>query len=439
VPNVPREDAKTETLRLDPPFTRPCRRIDWQDAAGAHTMLVDRPIVVGSASTANVVLEDGTVSRLHAELEPRPDGLWVRDLGSRNGTFVNEVLVTAARIPDVARLRFGGMTVTLRPDREEAPVDLWPEDRLGGLVGRSTPMRELYATIVRVGASDAPVLVHGETGSGKELVARAIHDCSHRASGPFVVVDCAAIPEALLESELFGHAKGAFTGASGAHVGSFESADGGTILLDEIGELPLAMQPKLLRVLESRTIRRLGEANHRQVDVRVLSATHRDLRSMVNGGNFREDLYFRVAVLPVRVPPLRERTEDLPGLVAHFAPAMPDAERAALCRELSERRLEGNVRELRNLVERVSLLGHAHAMESLESAPPPGLGRDRDGDSASTDLPFDTPFHDFQREAEREYLRRLVVRHGGQVADAAQAAGLNRTYFYRLLRKHALW
>jgi transcriptional regulator with GAF, ATPase, and Fis domain len=296
-------------------------------------------------------------------------------------------------------------------------------------------MRELYAAIVRVGASDAPVLVYGETGSGKELVARAIHDCSHRASKAFVVVDCAALPEALLESELFGHTKGAFTGAHSLHVGSFESADGGTVFLDEIGELPLTMQPKLLRVLESRTIRRLGESSHRRVDVRFVTATHRDLRDMVNGGNFREDLYFRLAVLPVRVPPLRERIDDLPCLVEHFAPAMPAVEREQLCRELGERRLEGNVRELRNLVERVSLLGRASARDDAEASLQP---RSAGPEVSAEDLSFEAPFHDFQRNAEREYLRRLLVRHGGQVASAVLEAGVNRTYFYRLMRKHAL-
>jgi two-component system, NtrC family, response regulator GlrR len=435
MPSVPPEDSETKTLRLDPPLTRSCPRILWQDASGTHVVVVDRPMVVGAASKADVVLIDPTVSRLHAELDPRSDGLWVRDLGSRNGTFVEEILVTEARVPDGARVRFGATSVALQREREEAPVDLWPEDKLGGLVGRSTPMRELYATIVRVGASDAPVLVHGETGTGKELVARAIHDCSHRASGPFVVVDCAALPEALLESELFGHAKGAFTGATGAHLGSFEAAEGGTVFLDEIGELPLAMQPKLLRALESRSVRRVGEPTHRPIDVRFITATHRDLRGMVNGGNFREDLYFRLAVLPVRVPPLRERIDDLPLLIESFAPTMLAAERAELCRSLSERRLAGNVRELRNLVERASWLGRGSAIDPPEEAAREPSDGGRDG---CNDLPFETSFHRFQRDAERAYLRRLLVRHGGQVADAAHAAGLNRTYFYRLLRKHGL-
>src|SRR5271166_2806362 len=181
---MPRDDAETKTLRREPLFTRPCARIAWKDASGAHTGVITRAMIVGSASKADVVVHDGTVSRLHAELDPRSDGLWVRDLESRNGTFVNEILVTAARIPPLGHVRLGGTTITLEPELQHAPVDLWPEGSLGDLIGDSVTMRELYATIVRVGAAEAPVLVQGETGTGKELVARAIHGCSHRASKP---------------------------------------------------------------------------------------------------------------------------------------------------------------------------------------------------------------------------------------------------------------
>jgi transcriptional regulator with GAF, ATPase, and Fis domain len=391
-------------------------------------------MVVGSATRADIVVADVTVSRLHAELEPRGDGLWVRDLESRNGTFVDALLVKAARVPPAGHIRLGSTTLTLAPQGQPTKVDLWPEGKLAELVGTSTAMRELFATIVRVGASDAPVLVQGETGTGKELVAQALHECSHRAGHPFVVLDCAALPENLLESELFGHAKGAFTGASELHIGSFEAAQGGTLFLDEIGELPLTMQPRLLRVLESKTVRRVGETGHRPIDVRFIAATHRDLRTLVNGGAFREDLYFRLAVVPVTVPPLRERMEDLPALIEHFAPSMPAQQRADLARTFAERRLEGNVRELRNLVERASLLGLASAVigsddhDSVGGRAPPRGG----------ELAFEGPFHDFQRDSEREYLRRLLLRHSGQVSEAAKEAGLNRTYFYRLLRKHAL-
>jgi len=390
---------------------------------------------VGSAAKADLVIDDGTVSRLHAELDPRHDGVWVRDLGSLNGTFVGDLLVVAARLPATGRVRVGSTVLTALPEAEETPVDLWPEDSLCDLVGASAAMRELYATIVRVAATEAAVLVHGETGSGKELVARAIHECSHRAGKPFVVVDCAALAESLLEGELFGHARGAFTGAVAARAGSFEAAEGGTVFLDEIGELPLATQPKLLRVLESRSVRRVGETSQRPIQARFLAATHRDLRRMVNDGQFREDLYFRVAVLPVRVPPLRERPDDLPLLIERFAPTMPPPARAELCAHLRGRRLSGNVRELRNIVERARLLGRPHA-DDLGALSEEAGGFPRPG--AEGELPFEARFQDFQCAAEREYLRRTLARHGGQVADAAEAAGINRTYFYRLLKKYAL-
>ena len=199
-------------------------------------------------------------------------------------------------------------------------MELWPGPQFGRLIGPSVKMRELFARLARIARAPASVLIEGETGTGKELVARAIHDASPRAGRPFVVIDCGALPENLLDAELFGHARGAFTGAVAARAGAFESAEGGTVFLDEIGELPLGVQPKLLRVLESRAVRRLGENDHRPVDVRVLSATHRDLRTMVNSRAFREDLYFRLAVLPVRVPPLRERPGDIIALAQHFLP-----------------------------------------------------------------------------------------------------------------------
>jgi transcriptional regulator with GAF, ATPase, and Fis domain len=296
-------------------------------------------------------------------------------------------------------------------------------------------MRELYAGLARVAESDAPVLLLGETGTGKELAARAIHAASKRAAQPFVVVDCAALAGSLIEGELFGHARGAFTGAVGARAGSFEAASGGTIFLDEIGELPLAMQPKLLRVLESRTVKRLGESEHRPVDVRLVAATHRDLPRMVNSGAFREDLFFRVAVLPLALPPLRVRPGDVPILYRHFLagrqPREPVSERA-----LMEMPWLGNVRELRNFVERACAIGAGGALGE-----PPPARTEADAPTA-TPVPFEQPFKEFREQwidrGEREYVRRLLDRHGRNVPAAAEAAGLDRTYVYRLIRKHDL-
>jgi transcriptional regulator with GAF, ATPase, and Fis domain len=264
-----------------------------------------------------------------------------------------------------------------------------------------------------------------------------------------VIVDCAALPESLIGSELFGHKKGAFTGAIRSRVGAIEAADGGTVFLDEIGDLPLSLQPQLLRVLESGTIRVLGETAHKRVDVRFISATHRDIRMMVNAGAFREDLYFRLSVLPVKVPPLRERKEDIQGLVQASLPqgmlASPE-----LLRELLKRPWLGNVRELRNFVHRATAIGteKALALEALESgsssetlraaAASSALGGDRPFSALSFDADFRTFREQLVNLGEREYLKRLLEKHGGNVSAAAREAGLDRTYLHRLIRNHAI-
>jgi DNA-binding NtrC family response regulator len=356
-------------------------------------------------------------------LDPRDDGIWIRDLGSRNGTWLEGVRVKEALVPPGGKLRIGATVLSFGKQPVQQRVELWQGDRLGGLVGKSRPMRELFATLARLAQSDSTVLITGETGTGKELAAHAIHEASKRANAPFVIVDCAALPEQLFESELFGHTKGAFTGATTAQVGAIEAAEGGTVFLDEVGELPLVMQPKLLRALESRTLRRLGEATHRKFDVRFLSATHRD---------FREDLYFRLAVVPISMPPLRERPGDIGVLLERFLPDMTPAERESLAQELSGRPWYGNVRELKNLVERAAVFGTdaAIAMSPGSSTRPQDVG----ADGAS----FELPFREYTVYAEREYLRRLMDRCRGDTARAAKVAGVDRTYIYRLLRKHAL-
>jgi transcriptional regulator with GAF, ATPase, and Fis domain len=317
--------------------------------------------------------------------------------------------------------------------------DLWPGDRFGPLIGRSAPMREIFGTVARVAATDSTVLLHGETGTGKEVVARAVHEASPRAGGAFVIIDCGALPETLLDSELFGHARGAFTGAQVARAGAIETAAGGTVFLDEIGELPLALQPKLLRVIESRTVRRLGESNHRAVDVRFVAATHRDLREMVNAGAFREDLYFRLAVVPLEIPPLRSRLEDIPILVEHFLAQLGRgaALEPLVVNELASRPWIGNVRELRNFVERAVALGSAQALAMSRGGAEP----------TTTRIPFPESllamsFRDAREHAmdelERAYVQSLLARHDRNVAVAAAAAGLDKSYVHKLMRKHGL-
>ncbi len=420
-----RYDDRVETVlrRQGDDVRRHRPELAWSDDRGARSEIVAGRVVAGSAANAELLVADATVSRIHAELDPRGDGLWVSDLGSRNGTYVNGVRVASARVPDGGELTLGAARIVVRYQQQASTVELWPFERFGPILGRSTAMRELFSRLSRIAAKDSTVLISGETGTGKELVARAIHEASPRAKHPFIVVDCAALPENLFESELFGHTKGAFTGAIADREGAFAAADGGTLFLDEIGELPLSMQPKLLRVLESRTVRRLGQAKHEQVDVRVLSATHRDLRAMVNAGAFREDLYFRLAVLPVVVPPLRERPDDIPLLVEHFG-----ALDAAMPTDLRSRPWLGNVRELRNYVERAAVLG---PREALAHHAPRSSG-------AGLSLPFDKPFKEMHEAVEREYLRVLLERNGRNVNRVAELAGIDRTYVYRLMRRYGL-
>jgi DNA-binding NtrC family response regulator len=335
-------------------------------------------------------------------------------------------------IPD--ELIEGGAPLGGRYCDGEQPPGPWPDARFGPLLGPSLPMRRLFTQLARIAPSPATVLVQGETGTGKELVARALHEASPRARGPFVILDCGALPESLLEAELFGHARGAFTGATQARAGAIEAAHGGTLFLDEIGELPVSMQPRVLRALESRLVRRLGETEHRRVDVRFVCATHRDLRAMIDLGTFREDLYFRVAVLPVQLPALRERRGDiLPLLCSFLPPALAHALTPELADELTRRPWAGNVRELRNFAECAAALGLREASQASRPArgdPPLEVGEE------ILRRPLSEAREWVDRTFERRYLLELLDRHGHNVSEAARAAGVGRTYLHRIIARH---
>ena len=396
-------------------------------------------MVVGAAEGAKVALPDAKVSRIHAELELDDGGVWLRDLGSSNGTWVDGLRVEKVRFEQNGHFRVGATELSITFS-EPARVALWPEDRLGALLGRSEPMRELFMQLTRIASSDATVLIKGETGTGKELVASELHAASRRAAGPFVVVDCASLPENLLEAELFGHSKGAFTGAVASRVGSIEAAQGGTVFLDEVGELPLAMQPKLLRVLESKTVRRVGETAQTPVDVRFVCATHRDLEAMVARGEFREDLFFRLTVLPLEVPPLRARKDDLALLLGHFLPNDPTPLDEMTLRALAAHRWPGNVRELKSFAERSAALGRARALELLTGAVPtvPAQVAGEDPLAIDVNVPFKQLRERWTDHLERQYVQALIAKVGRNAGAIAEAAGLDRSYVNRLLRKHGL-
>jgi len=296
-------------------------------------------------------------------------------------------------------------------------------------------MRRLFALAQQVASADVTVLIEGETGTGKDALAEAIHQSGPRAKGPLVVVDCGAVPPNLFESELFGHEKGAFTGADRARAGCFEEADGGTLFLDEIGELPLPLQPKLLRVLESREVRRVGGSAQRKVNVRVVAATNRDLREEVNRGSFRQDLYFRLEVMRLRVPPLRERMEDVPVLAEHFrraaradAPALSED----LLRHFANHPWPGNVRELRNAVERAVVL---HDAPALAAAAVEATGTEM---AVDLRVPFKDAKNALTDAFERSYLKAMLASTGGNVSEASRRADIDRVYLLKLLKKHGL-
>jgi two-component system, NtrC family, response regulator GlrR len=394
---------------------------------------------IGSHPSNDLVLADPTVSRFHCEVAADDDRCRLLDLGSRNGTLVGEVQVTDGTVASGAVLTLGRtrVRVALEAGEEEAPASASPG--FGSLVGSSAAIREVFAQLERAAASDATVLLEGETGTGKEGAAEALHAAGARADGPFIVVDCGAIPPTLLEAELFGHEQGAFTGAGERRIGAFEEASGGTLFLDEIGELPSELQPKLLRVLETRQIRRIGSRTPIDCDVRVVAATNRDLRAEVNDGGFRADLYYRVAVVRITLPPLRGRVDDLPLLVGRLLERLdadPETKAALSAPEfieaLARAAWPGNVRELRNHLEQCLVFREARLPE------PGPSGAARGAVEVDPTVPYETARRRALESFERDYVRALVAHADGNVARAAREAGMNRAYLYRLLGRYRL-
>jgi DNA-binding NtrC family response regulator len=413
-------------------------RVDSGTDAGAACAPDDAAtIAVGTATDNALVLGDAAVSRYHLELHRTPHGVDVIDLGSRNGTWVSGIRVTRATVPAGTQLRIGDTTLTVEDAGNAVAPPPTDVPRSSELVGESDAIREVARLVHRVARVDSSVLIQGETGTGKEVVARAIHDASPRRDRELVVVDCGSLPASLIASILFGHEKGAFTGADQRRAGAFERANGGTVLLDEIGELPLEVQPALLGVLERREFTRVGGSQSVAVDVRVLAATHRDLRAEVNAGRFRADLYYRLAVAKILIPPLRERPEDIEALVAHFVQRLTGvAELGPLAPAVEQLRAHpwsGNVRELRNVVEAALVMGEldlgdggaAKPVSLLETAPQ-NMATYRDARAAALN------------RFEADYLRTLIDRAAGNASEAARIARMDRPYLLTLLRKHGL-
>jgi DNA-binding NtrC family response regulator len=388
---------------------------------------------VGSAEGCDLRLTDRTVSRRHVAVELEGTGLRAVDLDSTNGTFVNGVRIRDALLAGGESLRIGGAIVQV--ERHAAVATTLPQaTSFGRLLGASREMRRLYPLCARLAATDLPVLVEGETGTGKEVLAEAIHEASRRASGPFIVLDCTAVPPNLVESVLFGHDRGAFTGATAQHTGVFEEADGGTLFIDEIGDLDLVLQPKLLRAIERSEVRRVGGSRWIHVDVRIVSATRRNLDAAIEASRFRDDLFHRLAVGRIELPPLRARRGDVGVLVEAFCREQ-GVSSGAIPREVlaswEDASWPGNVRELRNAVARYVALGELPARSE-------GFGRGP-GDYAETvlaaNLPLAVARQRIVEDFERRYVERVLDAHGGNVSQAARASGLARRYFQILRNK----
>jgi DNA-binding NtrC family response regulator len=422
---------------------------------GKEHVLDEGTTMVGTHADNDLVLTDATVSRYHLEIRVRRDGIEVRDLDTTNGTKHNNTKIGNVVLTGPARLRLGKHSeVDVEPIDTSVDLGEWKGDRFGDVLGSTLPMKRLFALLARAAPTEATILLQGETGTGKEAIAEAVHRMSRRAKGPFVVVDCGSIPHELIASELFGHAKGSFTGAAGDKQGLIEAANGGTLFLDEIGELALDLQPQLLRVLDRRQVRRVGETQSVDVDIRVVAATHRDLRAMVRSGQFREDLYYRLAVVATPVPPLRERKADIPVLVEWFAERMGRggfAQSPSLIEQLQQHDWPGNVRELRNVVERALSLGssvladlgdggtRAGGSERAGSEGDAGAAKRPSAPSADVlELPFKEAKAALVESFERDYLVALLARHKGNISRAAAEAGIDRNYIHRLVKKYNL-
>jgi two-component system, NtrC family, response regulator GlrR len=410
--------------------------------AGATAASEDGRLTVGSGEGPTLRLSDPTVSRFHVELEATEDGIAIRDLGSTNGTLLGTATIREIVVREPVQLELGRTRIKLITGNERTTLALSGATSFGALLGSSPAMRSMYTALERAAPTNAPVLVTGESGTGKELAARAIHAASPRAEQTFEVVDCGGLPPTLIESELFGHEKGAFTGAVGEREGAFERADGGTLFLDELGELPLELQPKLLRVLGEREVRRVGARNTRKVDVRVVAATNRDLRREVNAGRFRADLFYRLAVIQVRMPPLRDRLEALPLLARGLLQAIGrergvDVKDVELDAALWQHTWPGNVRELRNYLEQLVILKVPPALGAFEPAPEAGSGEGALS-SGLEKLPLTTAKNELLARFERQYVTRLLEQTKGNVAEAARLSGVNRATLFRMIRRYGL-
>jgi transcriptional regulator with GAF, ATPase, and Fis domain len=443
--------GKTKVIRWEEQPTKlilsKCKLTVMSGENEGKEFILSRPLIrVGTRKENEMVLKDETMSRTHFEIKQTKDGYLLTDSGSLNGVFINGLRVKEAFLSAGNVIRAGKTELKFLPMDETFEVVPSSKTRFVNLIGGSTAMRKIYTIIDKVAPTDVTVIIEGESGTGKELIASAIHEKSKRVKKPFVVFDCSAVAENLIESELFGHEKGSFTGATGLRHGAFELGDSGTVFLDEIGELNIELQPKLLRVLESRTIRRVGGDRPLPIDVRVVAATNRNLEAEVKKGNFREDLFYRLNVVPIYLPPLRKRKEDIPLIVDHFI-EMHNKEHADRAIEgittgamelLMSYDWPGNVRELRNTVNRaLSFMdGKQITPEDIPERVRVPIAK------AELDIRDDLGFKDAKEQwiasFEKQYLEEVLKKNNFNISAAAKEAGIDRKSVQRLVKKYGL-
>ena len=404
------------------------------------TSIRDVAAVVGKDPACQLFIPDATVSREHFAIERRDKAWMIVDLDSTNGTLLNGTRIKEAFVKPGGRIQAGKVELMLQPATASRPTAGDGSTRFGDLTAASPAMNAIFGLLRRTAASEMTILLKGETGVGKSAIARAIHDEGSRRRQPFVVFDCTSVAPTLVESALFGAEKGAYTGSVQSRPGAFEQAQGGTLLLDDVEDLPLDLQPKLLRAIEEKEVRRLGATKSISLDVRMIAASKVDLAQAVGEGRFRRDLYYRIAVMDVEIPSLRQRREDIPLLFDHFAAGASSSHCwARLGRQLQEDlrayAWPGNLRELRNVQERIQLIGLDGVDRALLGLGPVPAGN---GMAVAFDLPFKEAKRQLVDTFERLYLQRLLERHQGSIAPAARAAGLNRKYLYDLLEKLGL-
>ncbi len=451
-------EGKTELLKLDDTpevvSLRKCQLVVTEGPSRGKKIPLNKNLIkIGKRESNDLVVSDKTVSRNHMEIEYSSDSFLLRDLGSTNGTYLNGSKVKEAYLSPGDIIKVGNTTLEFVAFDEKIKIEPSDREQYGEMVGKSRKMRQIFSILEKISPTHATVIIEGETGTGKDLVARAIHENSLRKDKPFVVFDCSAVAPNLIESELFGHEKGSFTGAVKARRGAFEAANGGTIFLDEIGELTSELQPKLLRALEQREVKRVGSNVPIKIDVRVVCATNRNLRKEIEEGRFREDLYYRLSVVKVMLPSLRDRPDDIPPLVEHFLmkSAYNKNEDGSLkvtrveddaLKMLSRYGWPGNIRELANVMERVSSFVEGDSMgkpqlDFIFAEMSHGEERTERMD-VDTDIPFKDAKQHIVEQFEKEYLAELLQRHNHNLSKAAREAEIDRKHLRNLLKKYGI-